>query len=183
VIAWPKTTASEMVWFPVLHRAKFAPGNMSSEGYKLHLHSITTTRDGGVVAINNHGVFRSDDAGRTWKHFPKAFRDDSFPHEIFAMGPRLIDHPEHGLMAFGNWFGEVDQFKKMSNQFVVCRSKDGGATWDVVEFDVGIPQYEPSFLWQDGAFIGVTRDQNRPMTHKHISWIPGSDSKSFSNDS
>jgi len=57
---------------------------------KVHLHSIGTLRDGAVVAINNHGVFRSDDAGRTWKHFSTALREDTFPHEIINLGPNLI---------------------------------------------------------------------------------------------
>ncbi len=43
---------------PLSHRAKFDRGNKSPEGYKVHLHAIGTTRDGAVVAINNHGVFR-----------------------------------------------------------------------------------------------------------------------------
>jgi hypothetical protein len=48
--------------------------NKSKEGYKIHLHSIGTIRDGAVVAINKHGVFRSDDAERTWRHFSTALR-------------------------------------------------------------------------------------------------------------
>ncbi|MEZ6137663.1 MAG: hypothetical protein R3C53_22480 [Pirellulaceae bacterium] len=42
---------------PLSHRAKFDPGNRAQEGYMVHLHSIGTTRNGAVVAINNHGVF------------------------------------------------------------------------------------------------------------------------------
>ena len=49
---------------PLSHRAKFDEENKSPQGYKVHLHAIGTTSDGGVVAINNHGVFRSDDQGR-----------------------------------------------------------------------------------------------------------------------
>ena len=95
---------------PLSHRAKFDKGNKSPLGYKVHLHAIGTTRDGAVVAINNHGVFRSDDKGRTWKHFSEALRDDTFPHEIINLGPRILDHPQRGLLAFGNWFGEVDSY-------------------------------------------------------------------------
>ena len=92
---------------PLSHRAKFDKENKSKEGYKVHLHSIGTTLDGAVVAINNHGVFRSDDAGQTWRHFSTALREDTFPREIVNLGPRLLDDPRRGLLAFGNWFGEV----------------------------------------------------------------------------
>ena len=47
---------------PLSHRAKFDKGNRSPLGYKVHLHAIGTARDGAVVAVNNHGVFRSEDA-------------------------------------------------------------------------------------------------------------------------
>ncbi|MEZ5384869.1 MAG: hypothetical protein R3F13_05085 [Prosthecobacter sp.] len=48
---------------PLSHRAKFDPANHSKEGYKVHLHAIGTARDGAVIAVNNHGVFRSEDTG------------------------------------------------------------------------------------------------------------------------
>jgi photosystem II stability/assembly factor-like uncharacterized protein len=105
-----------------------------------HLNSIGTTRDGAVVAINNHGVFRSDDAGRTWRHFCTALREDTFPCEIVNLGPRLLDHPQHGLLAFGNWFGEVDKYHALRQQLVVLCSPDGGATWRVEEHPAGSPQ-------------------------------------------
>ena len=62
---------------PLSHRYKFDGKNESMEGYKIHLHAIGTTRDGAVVAMNNHGVFRSEDQGKTWKHFSKALREDT----------------------------------------------------------------------------------------------------------
>lgn len=158
---------------PLSHRAKFDQENKSPEGYKVHLHGIGTTRDGGVVAINNHGVFRSDDAGKTWRHFSTALRDDTFPHEIINLGPRLVDHPQHGLLAFGNWFGEVDRYHQLRNQLVALRSPDGGATWRVEEHPAGFPQYEPAVLLRDEQFLFVTRDQTKVRAHKQMSWRPG----------
>jgi hypothetical protein len=158
---------------PLSHRAKFDKGNTSPAGYKVHLHSIGTTRDGGVVAINNHGVFRSDDNGRTWKHFSRALRDDTFPHEIINLGPRILDHPQHGLLAFGNWFGEVDKYHQLRNQLVAIRSHDGGATWQVEEHPAGFPQYEPAVLLHDEKHLFVTRDQTKVRAHKQMSWSPG----------
>ena len=158
---------------PLSHRAKFDKGNKSPQGYKVHLHSIGTTQDGGVIAINNHGVFRSDDAGRNWKHFSNALRDDTFPHEIVNLGPRILDHSQHGLLIFGNWFGEVDVYHKLSNQFVALSSRDGGATWRVEEHPAGFPQYEPAVLYYDEKFLFVTRDQTKVRAHRQMTWLPG----------
>lgn len=158
---------------PLSHRAKFDKGNKSPLGYKVHLHSIGTTRDGAVVAINNHGVFRSQDRGETWKHFSTALRDDTFPHQIVNLGPRVIDHPEHGLLAFGNWFGEVDSYHKYSEQLVTLRSKDGGATWSAEEHPAGFKQYEPAVLLRKDKFLFVTRDQNEVRSHRQMTWSPG----------
>jgi len=158
---------------PLSHRMKFDKGNKSPQGYKVHLHAIGTTRDGDIVAINNHGVFRSEDKGRTWKHFSKALRDDKFPHEIINLGPRIVDHPQHGLLAFGNWFGEVDSYHKYSNQLVAIRSRDAGATWKVEEHSAGFRQYEPAVLYHDHKFLFVTRNQNNVRAHRQMTWTPG----------
>jgi len=158
---------------PLSHRAKFDKSNKSPLGYKVHLHSIGTTQDNGIVAINNHGVFRSDDAGRSWKHFSTALREDTFNHQIVNLGPRVIDHPQHGLMAFGNWFGEVDSYHKLSNHLVALSSSDGGATWAVAEHDVGLPLYEPAAMLHDDRLLFVTRDQTKVRAHKQMSWMPG----------
>lgn len=158
---------------PLSHRAKFDKGNKSPLGYKVHLHAIGTTRDGAVVAINNHGVFCSEDKGQTWKHFSEALRDDAFPHQIINLGPRILDHPQHGMLAFGNWFGEVDSYHKYSEQLVALRSHDGGANWDVEEHPASFRQYEPAVLLHDDNFLFVTRDQTKARAHRQMTWSPG----------
>lgn len=158
---------------PLSHRAKFDKGNHSPQGYKVHLHSVGTTRDGSVVAINNHGVFRSQDKGATWKHFSQALRDDTFSHQIINLGPRVLDHPELGLMAFGNWFGEVDSYHRLSNELVCIHSPDGGSTWQVEEHPAGFPQYEPAVLSHGDKLLFVTRDQTQVRSHRQMTWSPG----------
>jgi hypothetical protein len=158
---------------PLSHRAKFDTANKSPLGYKVHLHAIGTARDGAVVAINNHGVFRSEDQCRTWKHFSEALRDDTFQHPIINIGPRILDHPEHGLLVFGNWFGEVDQYHKYSEQLVAISSRDGGATWQVEEHAAGFRQYEPAVLFHGDRLLFVTRDQNHVRSHRQMTWLPG----------
>ncbi len=163
---------------PLSHRPKFDPGNTSPLGYNVHLHSIGVDRSGAVIAINNHGVFRSEDAGATWKHFSKALREDTFPHPIINVGPRVLDDPEQGLYAFGNWFG--GSIGESSQKLVIINSKDGGASWTVEEHEVGLPQYEPAAIYQDGQYLLVTRDQTYVRApqggkpdHKQIRWRPG----------
>lgn len=158
---------------PLSHRAKFDKENKSPLGYKVHLHAIGTARDGAVVAVNNHGVFRSEDAGRTWKHFSRALREDTFKHPIINIGPRILDDPKRGLLVFGNWFGEVDQYHKYSEKLVALNSRDGGASWRVEEHPVGFKQYEPAALLHGGRYLLVTRDQNQVRAHRQMTWRPG----------
>ena len=158
---------------PLSHRAKFDKGNKSPLGYKVHLHAIGTARDGAVVAVNNHGVFRSEDAGRTWKHFSQALREDTFKHPIINIGPRILDDPKRGLLVFGNWFGEVDQYHKYSEKLVALNSHDGGASWRVEEHPVGFKQYEPAALLHGDRYLLVTRDQNQVRAHRQMTWQPG----------
>jgi hypothetical protein len=157
---------------PLSHRFKFDSENKSTEGFKIHLHAIGTTLDGGVVAINNHGVFRSDDKGRTWRHFATALRDDTFPDQIINVGPRVIDHPDCGLLVFGNWFGSAAGPKK-SDRLVVLQSRDGGEHWEAEAHDAGCQQYEPAVLVHDGKFFFVTRNQSTGRDHRQMTWLPG----------
>jgi len=160
---------------PLSHRFKFDKEDTSGKGYKVHLHAIGTTLDGAVVAINNHGVFRSEDEGRTWKHFSRALRDDTFKHELVNLGPRLIDHPRYGLMAFGNWFGNADPKPSFRDAFVALTSRNGGARWAVKDYDLGFSQYEPAALLHRDRLLLVTRDQEKKGRNKHwqIEWQPG----------
>lgn len=155
------------------HRSKFDKDNKSRAGYKVHMHAVGTTRDGAVVAVNNHGVFRSDDAGRTWQHFSKALRDDTFLHGIVSLGPNVFDDPKLGLLVVGNWSGSAGAPGTLSDRFVALRSRDGGATWKVEDHPAGFPQYEPAGVFCEGRYLFVTRDQATRRSHKQMSWSPG----------
>ena len=162
---------------PLSHRYKFDPENKSKQGYPIHLYAIATTRDGAVVAINNHGVFRSEDEGKTWQHFSKALREDTFPREIFSVGPRLIDHPQQGLLAFGNWFGPAGKPTTAHKKLVVLKSTDGGATWTDEEYDAGFSQFAPAALLHEGRFLFIARHEDKRNTHTQMTWTPGQNPK------
>jgi len=87
---------------PLSHRYKFDPDNHSPLGYKLHLNAIGKTPDGAVILVSDHGAFRTEDKGRTWKHLREAFREDRHDGPFVSVGPRIIDHPEHGLLLFAH---------------------------------------------------------------------------------
>jgi len=76
-------------------------------------------------------------------------------------------------MVFGNWFGEVDQYHKYSEQLVALSSRDGGATWQVEEHAAGFRQYEPAVLFHGDRLLFVTRDQNHVRSHRQMTWLPG----------
>jgi hypothetical protein len=87
---------------PLCHRFKFDPESRSPLGYKLPLNSIGTTRDGAVIVVTDHGVFRSEDKGRSWKHLRLAFREDRHEGPFAYVGPHLIDDPKPGLLIFAH---------------------------------------------------------------------------------
>jgi hypothetical protein len=130
------------------------------------MHALGTTRSGAVVSVNPHGVFRSEDQGRTWKHFPSALRDDTLAHKGLNPGPRILDDLDGGLLVFGS--GDAK-----SHDFTVFSSRDGGATWQVADFPVGFFQAEPAAIFHQGRYLLVTRDQTTKRSHKQMSWQPG----------
>lgn len=162
---------------PLAARAKFDPENRTGLGYRIHLHAIGVARDGAVLAIGNYGAFRSEDQGRTWKHSPLAFREDQdafLDGAVFNVGPRILDHPEHGLLVFGNRHklsGKADD-----HLLLVYRSADGGRRWQrwaAAELPEWCLQYEPSALLRGKDALLVTRDQKEVRAHFQMKFRPG----------
>ena len=123
---------------PLSHRYKFGLKKpISNLGYKLHLSAIGTTRDGGAVVIGSHGVFRSDDKGRTWTHFREAFREDRHEGPMVFVGPRIIDHPRYGLLLFAHQMIYKNHAPAEARRRLdVYRSRDGGRSWEDIGVDV-----------------------------------------------
>ena len=92
---------------PLSHRYKFDPENKSKQGYPIHLYAIATTRDGAVVAINNHGVFRSEDEGKTCRLYTSGLNARS----EFKPRNREVCHSSdsnpNGLRPWWQFFGSI----------------------------------------------------------------------------
>ena len=147
---------------PLSHRYKFGLKKpISNLGYKLHLSAIGTTRDGGVVVIGSHGVFRTDDKGLTWTHFSEAFREDHHEGPMVFVGPRIIDHPRHGLLLFAHeTFYKNHAPGKIERRLGVYRSRDGGGDWENIGVDV--PDWcepgSPNAILYDDAVLLMGRN-------------------------
>ncbi|MDA9922891.1 glycoside hydrolase [Verrucomicrobiales bacterium] len=147
---------------PLCHRFKFDPENRSPLGYKLHLNAIGATRDGAVVLVSDHGVFRSEDRGKTWRHLRLAFREDRHEGPFVYVGPRIIDDPEHGLLLFAHH--TIYRFRRpvdIARELAVYRSRDGGESWQRTTQQ--LPDWckpaEPDVISHDGRFVAIVRNQ------------------------
>ncbi len=177
---------------PLSHRYKFQPDNLRLEGYKVHLNGIGTTHDGSVVLVCNHGVFRSDDKGRTWRHFAQAFRHDNHSPDavFFSSGPHLIDLGRgRGLYAFGHHTtrGPADPEKRRTartspttprdilQEMAMYRSDDGGQSWKNVTIPIpdGCKPAEPDVMFHEGEFVAIVRNQTPANILAQMRWKPG----------
>ena len=157
---------------PLAHRYKFARDQDPTLGYKVHLNAIGTASDGGVVLVSDHGVFRSDDRGRTWMHFSRAMREDTTSGPVVYVGPRLFEHPDYGLVVTGHSNLVTEQHKegphppdtdgksvRIDDKIHFRYSRDGGRTW--AEEEQSLPAFvrpaEPVALLHENRLAIVCR--------------------------
>jgi photosystem II stability/assembly factor-like uncharacterized protein len=80
-----------------------------------------------IVAISAAGVFRSDDAGKTWRPANRGLRSQGIPEEEAEVGHcvhRLAMHPSRPEVLF------------MQKHWDVMRSDDGGESWREISGDL-----------------------------------------------
>ena len=147
---------------PLGHRYKFAPDNRSPLGYKLHLNAIGTTHDGAVILASNHGVFRSEDQGKSWRHLRMAFREDQHEGHFAFVGPRIIDHPKHGLLLFAHH--TIYRFRRpvdIAHELAVYRSRDRAASWErtTLKLPAWCKPAEPDVILHDARLVAIVRTQ------------------------
>ncbi len=125
--------------------------------------SIGTTTDGTVVVGTSYGVFRSSDEGVTWQHLPGAFGEGQLKGPRTNHGPRLIEHPEYGLLCAGHDASQKrrnpDHTPYIPPELWLRYSRDGGRTWQ--EQMQQLPDFatpiEPTLLTFDGRLLVLAR--------------------------
>ncbi|MGH9302629.1 MAG: WD40/YVTN/BNR-like repeat-containing protein, partial [Acidimicrobiales bacterium] len=113
------------------------------------LHTILLDRDDSnriLVAISAAGVFRSDDAGLTWRPANVGLRSENIPEPTAEVGHcvhRLAAHPSRPDVVF------------MQKHWDVMRSDNGGETWREISgnlpsdfgFVVDVHAHEPETIY------------------------------------
>ncbi|MEQ9455515.1 MAG: sialidase family protein [Phycisphaeraceae bacterium] len=113
--------------------------------------SMLTRDDGEVILVSPHGVFSTRDQGASWTHYPHAYSEDDLPEPSANNGPRLIEHPEHGIVSFGH---------TAERDLLIRYSKDGGRNWDQIIHTMSEPwakPVEPTIIMHEGAMVMVAR--------------------------
>ena len=123
--------------------------------------SIATTADGAIVVGHKGGTFRSEDQGKTWRHFPHSFRATVAPGVSARLNcPRMIEHPDYGLVRMEGTFlkAQFPHWPHTGDRMLAGNSRDGGKTWQVKLHDVPIGgSAEPAMLLHEGALFMVGR--------------------------
>jgi len=118
-------------WSSGLYRSRNADGRWESIGGNLgtepHVFAILTDprRSGRVMVGTHDGVWRSDDAGETWRQLS---------------APK----PELGVWSLARHPTESDTLFAGYEPCGICRSADDGATWSRLEVDVSFPAVSAS---------------------------------------
>ena len=113
--------------------------------------SICTTKNGLVVLVTAYGVFRSGDRGQTWEHLPESYSAGKAPGAKGNNGPRIVEHPELGLLTFTH---TMDRFR-----LIIRGSKDDGLSWQQTDCRIGewAASIEPAGLYHDGGLFVLAR--------------------------
>lgn len=123
-----------------------------TEGCRLKFGSGMVTRaNGDVVLVSPYGVFISSDQGVNWEHIPEAYSRTDLPEPDANDGPKLIEHPEFGLVTFGHGKDE---------ELLIRYSKDGGRNWDQTMYPMPEPwahPIEPTAIMHEGSLLIVAR--------------------------
>ena len=163
--------------FDLRHFAKKEDGSLPDYSKGM---CIATTRDDAIVLGHEFGTFRSEDQGATWQHFEYTFNrriteDTSVRGAYIALNcPRLIDHPEYGLVRLeGKKFSYPESpWRGMGRKMYVAYSKDGGRTWKEDSYPLPIVSpAEPAMLLHKGALIIIGRLEDDKEKQKTTGYL------------
>jgi photosystem II stability/assembly factor-like uncharacterized protein len=126
-----KTTDGGKTWgeLPSLRTQKSSPGWAPGAG-GLCLHTILidpSNHDTMYGAISAAGVFKTDDAGRSWRPTNRGLRSNTMPDQDAEVGHcvhRLAMHPSRPKVLF------------MQKHWDVMRTDDGGESWREISGDL-----------------------------------------------
>ncbi|MEP6853108.1 MAG: exo-alpha-sialidase [bacterium] len=96
-----------------------------------------------LYAQNHHGVYRTDDAGDTWKSIA-----DGLPSDF---GFVMLTHPTRGGTAWVIPLKADGERIPPEGRLAVHRTTDGGQTW--TRFDSGLPHQEFNAVLRDAAAV------------------------------
>ena len=129
--------------------AEFIPGETPEYGQCVHKVAIDAGDPDRMYAQNHGGVFRSDDAGRTWQSIA-----DGLPADF---GFPIVAHPHRpGTVFVFPLVADIERFPP-SGKPAVWRSDDAGETWQ--ETGPGLPPEAHTAVLRD-AFVS---DQADPL--------------------
>lgn len=124
---------------------------------------IVLGKSGGTVILaNKYGVYRTHDEGVTWEWLPEAMsRAQTGFTKPDNIGPRMIEHPEHGLV--------IPMGRGRDAGMDVFSSRDDGVTWR--HHPISLPEkshpLEPTFIYHEGRLIFLSRNHSLPFKWLH----------------
>lgn len=113
---------------------------------------------GSVFLATKYGVYRSNDEGQNWTLLRGALTKKQTDHDFSChFGPRMIIHPEKGLV--------VPVGVTLEPFLDLYSSKDEGITWthERVTVSETIHPLEPTGIYHDGRLIFVSRSHSLPF--------------------
>jgi len=147
------------LWDQVLHPEAHGPG----------MRAIGVTEAGHVLISTSRGLFQSKDQGQTWTHLQSRGLP---PPQWGNVGPRILAHPEHGLVIAAHAFGVKRAGDGADECFHLFVSGDEGLSWKEIRVATPGPfgPSEPTAFLHEGKLAIFSRNHAGPSTGREGYW-------------